>query len=236
MSETVPTMNDSATVLDYIEYHLGGDVYLVANNFKDRRMVHIRQYEKKSDGKKFPTKKGVCMSPDRYASLVSNLETIQQMYDEVNGPSAINGANRTVHIGGPLYASVTADYKCINLRNFFCLETGKVVPTRFGVALTIPMWTELVKVGPTLKESDPVLKNATGCFGIYFHHNQLGFFECRECNPFQSQVTPTLPEPLSPITTTTFTTTTTEAGSVMKKKRPAAKKLKLNICENTCSF
>jgi Transcriptional Coactivator p15 (PC4) len=223
---SIEVVSAPAPVLDYIEYHLGGDVFLVANNFNDRRMVHIRAYERKMDGTKFPTKKGVCMSPDRFASLVSNLETIQQMYDEVNGPSATNGENRTVHIGGPLYASVHAEYKCINLRHYFCLETGKVVPTRFGVALTIPMWTELMRVGPLLKDTDPILKAATGCFGLYFHHNQLGFFECRECNPYQS---PTLPDMVTPSLTEPITTTTT-AEAKSAKKRPALKKLKL--CES----
>ena len=123
------------------------------------------------------------MSPARYASLIYNLDEIQKAYDHVNGPTAVNGENRVVHIGGPLYASMTAEYKCVNLRNYFCTPTGQVVPTHWGVALTIPMWLELKRAGPELRESDPILKTAAACYGL-FHDNQLGYYECGECYPY----------------------------------------------------
>ena len=116
------------------------------------------------------------------------------------------------------------------------------MPTHWGVALTIPMWLELKKVGPELKESDPVLKTAAACYGL-FHDNQLGYYECSECFPFPAQSK--AEQALSTASTleiapmevaATVVETTAESGSVMAKKRPAAKKLKLNICENTCTF
>ena len=66
------------------EYHLGGDVYLVAKDFKGQRVVHIRAYGKKADGTKFPTKKGICMSPSAYSNLINSLDLVQSTYNYVD--------------------------------------------------------------------------------------------------------------------------------------------------------
>ena len=253
-----------------MEYHLGRDVYLVAKDFRGELMVHIHVFEKKADGSKFPTKKGISMLPSCYANLVNGLDLIQRTYEYVNSPLAKDGENRTVHIDGSLYASVTAGYKCVNLRKYFYKETEtegiQFVATRFGVALTIPMWQELLKAGPELKALHPVLMMAVGS---YDGPRDEGYFSCypfpQSFDPvsFYSPITPSATEPtttpksLSTASTleldpavelevvptsaeTTCTTTTapvvTTLGKVMAQKRQAANDLRLLICENTCSF
>ena len=209
-----------------------------------------------------------------------------------------------MHIDGVLYASVTAGYKCVNLRKYFFKESGPlpelrtVGPIRWGIALTIPMWQKLMKVGPELKASDPVLTMAFGCYDTPLD-NQLDFLDpFPQANtielPHHSPITPSVMEPevatvellksfstastlelapamevvttevtteLAPamevattstmeVTTMAVTTsvttpmsTTTKAtpvgttlGKVIAKKRPAAKKLRLDFCENACTF
>lgn len=165
-----------------MEFKLGNDVYLVVSLFNDETVVHIRKYDLKKDGiGKYPTKIGVCLTPKRFVSLITNFDDIDNMYKYV---SRTDGEWRTIHIGGELYASVTNDYKCINLRHFYRSENNKALPGRQGIALTLPMWSKLKKHALELREADEVLKNATLCMNGTDHANQMGFFECGECVPF----------------------------------------------------
>jgi hypothetical protein len=166
-----------------MEFKLEGDVYLVLSEFDNKKVVHIRKYATKTDGSgKYPTKIGICLSPKRFVSLITNFEQIGDAYEYV---SKTEGEWRTVHIGGELYASVSSDYKCINLRHFFrSPDTNKAIPGQPGIALTLPTWRKLKLHAVELREADEDLKNATLCMMGTDHANQMGFFECPECVPF----------------------------------------------------
>jgi hypothetical protein len=166
-----------------MECDLGENVFMSVRTFNGQKNVHIRKYELKKDGSggKYPTKTGVCLSPKRYVSLLVNIDNIDAAYKFVN---STEDAWRTVHIGGELYASVTNGFKCINLRFFFKSPTGKVLPGRQGIALTLPVWTKLKSHAYELRTSDEELENATLCLDSVDHSNQMGFFECPECSPF----------------------------------------------------
>jgi hypothetical protein len=149
-----------------MEFKLEGDVYLVLSEFDNKKVVHIRKYATKTDGSgKYLTKIGICLSPKRFVSLITNFEQIGDAYEYV---SKTEGEWRTVHIGGELYASVLSDY----------------IPGQPGIALTLPTWRKLKLHAVELREADEDLKNATLCMMGTDHANQMGFFECPECVPF----------------------------------------------------
>jgi len=170
-----------------MEFDLGSDIYLSSRTYNDSRVVDVRKYERNGD-KKFPTKKGICMWPIRFAALVMNLGEIDEAYEYV---SKTEGEYRTVHISGCLYASVSHSYRCVNLRYYFKSMTGNVLPSKYGIALPIPVWKKLMVHAPELRDQDPDLKSVEACnTGNLFHHSQMGFFECGECNPFINLIDP----------------------------------------------
>jgi len=48
--------------------HIGNDVYVVANTFKDRLLIHIRQYDRCGNDL-YPTKKGLVLTLSRWSML-----------------------------------------------------------------------------------------------------------------------------------------------------------------------
>ena len=64
-------------------------------------------------------------------------------------------------------------------------DDGKIKPTRRGIAMSKAVWERLKEEAVKLRESDEELRTATRCnFGDRFHHNQMSFYDCGECQPF----------------------------------------------------
>jgi hypothetical protein len=98
-----------------------------------------------------------------------------------------------------MYASVSSGFSCVNLRYFFLpSDSNKILPTKNGVALTVPMWENLYKFAPQLRELDPRLKGATLCVNGLDHLNQMGYFTCPECCPFHEPYAPLAELPIYP--------------------------------------
>jgi hypothetical protein len=213
-----------------ISYCLGSGYYLTSNNFNGNRVVNIRYY-REENGRTFPTKKGVCLTPMRFAALVDFLDDADKAYEFV---STRQGEWRTVHVGGQLFISVTNGYGCINVRYFYKADDGKVLPTKQGVSLALPVWRELKKWAVELKERDPILKLAERCgWGDLMHQNQTGFVECGECNPFYDYMQPAVGPPvyselllMDPVLFSTPTTAV--APPAIERTR---KKRKLQACD-----
>jgi Transcriptional Coactivator p15 (PC4) len=192
------------------EYQLANNVYLVAKYFNGQRVVHIRQYDEMG-GKRYPTKTGICLSATRFASLLCELDTIDEAYKYVSGSEK---QSVTVHIGGALYASVSSGFKCINLRYFWRAPNNKILPTKQGISLTIPAWNNLIKCAAELRDMEEDIKSTQRC--VDNHINQLGFVNCGECNRFFDPIDPPcLPQPYCPM--------------LKCLDGPAKKKLKLDI-------
>ena len=84
---------------------LGNNRFLVYNKFQGTNRVHIRQYERKN-GFLLASKVGVCMAPKRFASLRFRLPQIEErVKQQLEG--AVVGDNLKVHVGGPLYVTVS---------------------------------------------------------------------------------------------------------------------------------
>jgi len=168
-----------------MEFDLGEGMWLSASTFNGKHMVHVRKYIcNYRNGLKYPTKKGITMSPNRFASLVVNLQEIDDAYDFV---SKMKGEYRTIHIGGTLFATVNSGFAYINLRHFYKAPDGTVLPSQYGIPLSIPVWRALTVFSVILKEDDPELRSVETCNAKGGHHyDQMGFFQCEECYPFSN--------------------------------------------------
>jgi len=172
-----------------MEFDLGEGMWLSASTFNGKHMVHVRKYSFNfRNGLKYPTKKGITMSPKRFASLVANLQDIDDAYDFV---SKVKGEYRTIHIGGTLFASVSSGFEFINLRHFYKAPDGTVMPSQYGISLSIPVWRALVVFSVALKEDDPDLRLVGPCnANSQQHQSHMGFVQCEECYPFSNLTCP----------------------------------------------
>ena len=96
---------------------LGNDRFLVYNKFQGTNRVHIREYGRKN-GVLVASKIGVCMSAKRFATLRFRLAEIEERVKQQREGEAV-GTDLNIHIGGPLFVTVSQGYSCINFRKFF---------------------------------------------------------------------------------------------------------------------
>ncbi|XP_063436306.1 uncharacterized protein LOC134717743 [Mytilus trossulus] len=77
---------------------IGGDIFIVANEWCDKLMIHIRKNEKKSANTYIPTKKGVALNLSQWVLLemyVNDIDNaIGKMIDDVDG-----NPEMTFHLG-----------------------------------------------------------------------------------------------------------------------------------------
>jgi len=70
-------------------------------------------------------------------------------------------------------------------------ETNAVLPGKKGIAIPIYVWNSAKASLISVRDSDEELKKAVPCGAATFDHaNQMGYFECHECNPFWSALDP----------------------------------------------
>ena len=160
---------------------LGNNRFLVYNKFKGTNRVHIRQYERKN-GFLLASKVGVCMAPKRFASLRFRLPQIEERVKQQREGEMV-GDNLKVHIGGPLYVTVSQGYACVNFRKFF-FPTGETEPkpSKHGIALRFGEFEQLLARIEELIELKPELAQVELCSSGTDHLNQEGYFSCLECN------------------------------------------------------
>ena len=106
--------------------------YLVYSQFKGRPLIHVREYESNGIGD-YPTKKGVCLSPERLNTLRSKIDEIDERLKD----------RKTLkfHLGEGIYVSVDNG---IDLRGFWIPEgQTEMVPTKRGIYLPATQWNSL---------------------------------------------------------------------------------------------
>jgi hypothetical protein len=70
-------------------------------------------------------------------------------------------------------------------------ETNAVLPGKKGIAIPIYVWNSAKASLIAVRDNDEELKKAVPCgAGTFDHANQMGYFECHECNPFWSEFDP----------------------------------------------
>jgi Transcriptional Coactivator p15 (PC4) len=167
---------------DISKLKFGCNRFLVHSIFQDSPKIHIREYESKS-GREYPTKKGICMSVSRLATLYSALPDIEEAVKLLRAGSHIQFKT---HLGGGIYVSVNSDFKCVDIRRFFVPnEDSSETATRTGLAIRLGEFdnflrriNELVAISADLVVDDKI------CANNFDHANEIVAAACRECNPF----------------------------------------------------
>jgi hypothetical protein len=78
------------------------------------------------------------------------------------------------HIGGKWYVSVTAGFKCVDIREFYWhREEKRPAPSKRGIALRLPEWTCLTELISHLHLQHPELAAAEPCWAGQDHYNQV---------------------------------------------------------------
>ena len=91
------------------------------------------------------------------------------------------------HLGCGWYVTVKSNFACVNIRKYWIPNGEKEeVPSRFGIALRLPEWSQLVLGVDTVNDMAPEIAGAVPCdFQESHMGNQMCFFACKECNPFE---------------------------------------------------
>lgn len=155
------------------------DLFLTAVPFKDEINIHIRHFTV-SNGRFFPTKKGVTFSLQRWLKFESLLQDIEHHLKD-------NGDSKEMkwHIGGGVYVSLNPGYPTVDIRHFWKPNDAvEPVPTRKGVTLNNQKLTRLLQVVEQVRECVPELNQTELCAFSESHQNQLGMLSCPECTPF----------------------------------------------------
>ena len=162
-----------------IKLPLGNNRFLCYNVYRGVDKFHVRQYEEKN-GLVLPTKLGVCMSATRFAAFRF---LIAEMDERVNDLVEKRAVDATIHVGGDLFVTIKTGFSCVNLRKyFFPAGMQQSVPSRSGIALRLPEWEALKACVAELIELKPELANVGRCSDQEDHQNQIGYFNCGECN------------------------------------------------------
>ena len=90
--------------------------------------------------------------------------------------------NLKIHLGANVFASVQSPYRCVNIRHWF-KDAKNVKRPGNGVALSPPLWRNLLKEDAKVDCVIPELKNTPRCYEQGDHQNQIGWITCYECNP-----------------------------------------------------
>ena len=141
--------------------------------------MHIRQFDNN-----VPSKRGICLSPERFATLVYYIPDINRCVSKVrDGDKEIWNK---YHLGGGIYVKIDGGFQTVNIRRYFVPKgTIEEVPTKKGIALRINEWDRLVECAEEVKSVAEELK-ATPCFLKADLTETLVAISCKECYPFTS--------------------------------------------------
>ncbi|XP_061191758.1 uncharacterized protein LOC133200003 [Saccostrea echinata] len=161
------------------------DLFLTVTPFKGNINIHIRHFTV-SNGRFFPTKKGVTFPLARWLKFESLLPEIASYLQNTNRDGEMKW-----HIGGGVYVSLNPIYSTVDIRHFWKpVDAQEPIPTKKGVTLNTHKLIKLLEVVDEMKEYVPELNDVELCMLSDSHQNQLGMLSCPECTPFgfESQV------------------------------------------------
>jgi len=162
-------------------FHLGNERYVVVCVFKDNLKVHIRQYSDTG----FPTMKGICLTPSRWATLMTRMANLESVFKGVAQGRA-DMRSTPEHLGGNVFASACDTYMTVDIRQHFYPNKDVSVeakPTKKGITLRQYEWRNLMRLSTDITNSCLDLATAEPCMYQPSHRNIMGFFQCPECNP-----------------------------------------------------
>ena len=162
-------------------YHLGNERYVVVCMFKGDLKVHIRQYSDTG----FPTMKGICLTPSRWATLMTRFENLESVFKGV-AQGRSNMISTPEHLGGNVFATASDTYMTVDIRQHFFPNKDfslEARPTRKGITLRQYEWRNLLRLSHDINNSCIELARAEPCMFHSSHRDIMGFFRCQECNP-----------------------------------------------------
>ena len=168
-------------VQEYGRFALGNDRYVTVSRFNGNLLVHIRQYQQNGKGGSYPTKIGITLSPSRFMTLLSFVDTIKSNVERLRNRE--QNVTCKLHLGGGIFVSISGDYLAVNIRRFFQPE-GEITPhpTKKGLALRLSEWDNLTAQLQAIEKL--IDSDERPCFES--HLSPVTRFHCKECNPFMS--------------------------------------------------
>ena len=153
---------------------------MTVKTFNGDLQIHIRQYKRYGSGRVYPTKIGITLSPTRFITLLSFIETIKSNVEKLRNKDLVKCK---LHLGGGIFVSLNSEFPTtVDFRRFF-LPEGEMTPrpTKKGLALRLGEWDALVT---HLDDINKLIDtNLKPCFES--HPDPATRMRCEECNPFQ---------------------------------------------------
>jgi len=158
-------------------FSIGNDRFASVRKFKGETRVDVREF---TNGE-IPTRKGISLTPSRWAMFRRSVSALEEQLASEDQP--LEGY-MGIHLGGFVYAKANAEYRTIDIRQYFIPKNErKQIPTKKGITLRHFEWNCLKSRMEDLTNLSPNLMNATPCGDDVSHSNQMGWMNCRECNP-----------------------------------------------------
>ena len=166
---------------DVARFPIGNRRNVVVSWFKGKLYVHIREYSYED----FPTNKGICLTPSRWATLVKRVDILEDDFKKSwEDEPGMSIQDEGEHLGGNVYAKASSEYKTMDIRNYWIPEgVIRLMPTRKGIRLRNFEWRSLVSKIPDINNCCEELRNAVPCSQNLDHSLIQGFLACSECNP-----------------------------------------------------
>jgi len=135
-------------------FDLGENIFLYARTFRGKRLIHVRQYNRTKNGRKYPTKTGISMTPDHFESFVSRLQEINGAYEHV---TKTEGEYRNLHFMGGLHVSMRHGINSVDMVRFNMADNDDIAVSKFCITLPISVWKSLGEHAITLNENEQKL-------------------------------------------------------------------------------
>ena len=167
---------------EILKLQFGEKRFLTYSSFMDTDKIHIREYYS-LNGKSYPSKRGICLSASRFSTLYNTLPEIIASVELLLQKKPVK---MNAHIGGGVYATVSSDYQCVDIRRFWKPEgETKECATRNGLAIRLDEFEKFVGALNELATSYPhLISLSIICAYQLDHCNQIVAIDCKECNPF----------------------------------------------------
>lgn len=162
--------------------HIGDDFYVSGCQKEGQVQLHIGQYQKyKPNGKIYPTKRGVVLSPSEWLileSYVASVDTVLQIQHTLD-------TDCKWYISNDIFITQSPKYPTVDIRRFWKpKENGKFAPTKNGVALTFAMWNRLKDVMMIIRSFIPQLDDVSAISNVQLTpepvstHQHLSDLQC----------------------------------------------------------
>ena len=156
-------------------YSIGFDRYLTV---KDGNRIPVICIEENT------SHKSAWFSYKRWANLVAMTDYIDSKLQQ-----AVRGEEirERLHIGGLWYVSITQNFKCVDIREFYQHRLDDVRPTRTGIALRISEWQRVKNLIEKIHGEHPNIAATECCIYDTSHRHLADALACTGCNPLNTR-------------------------------------------------